>query len=220
MKHGFASWFEKHDRHACPKIPKAVAGALVEKLDDSECDSDEHSTFAVPQTPQDGRRMSEDKLEAGLPVPSSLATSESVVDVLYYMKSSFEDETLLDSLPLEAASNTGAWSAWAAHRRAMDEEAVSALQVSQSSSQSQSGESGLKRRHPPSNWNWEGVWSKRVVAIIEASASDPALFTNSENDEPVSTQTEELSHSLTITLQLHFLDLDEEAVRSIKSNFS
>lgn len=186
LKHGFPNWFERHDRNAGSQIPKTAPGALVERLDESECDSDEHLTVPTPQTLRIGRRMSKSALEVDPPVSSSVTMSESVIDVLYYIRSSFEDEVLLDYLPLEAASNTGAWSAWVAHRRATGQEPPSALQVGQVGSQSQSGESVSKRSHSSSNWNWEGVWSKRVVAIIEASISDPVLFTSSENDEPVS----------------------------------
>ncbi|MCJ1249311.1 hypothetical protein MMC30_006534 [Trapelia coarctata] len=220
LRHGFPNWFEKQDRNVTRQISMAGPGAVVERLDDSECDSDEHPAFPIPQTPRNGRRRSKDVLEADTPVSSSMIMADGVIDVLYYMRRSFEDEALLDNLPLEAASNTGAWSAWVAHRRVTGQEPASALQAGQVGSQSQNGESVSRRSQPSSKWNWEGVWSKRVVAIVEASASDPVLFTSSENDEPVSTEIKKLFHSLIIMLQIHFLDLDEETLQSIKSKLS
>ena len=39
------------------------------------------------------------------------------VEVLRYVRSAFTDDMVLDSVPLEAAGNPGAWHAWRAHRR-------------------------------------------------------------------------------------------------------
>ena len=186
LKYGFPSWFGKNNLSVEHPVPKAGHGALLEKLGDSECDSDEHSTFQISQSPRNGPPLSMDAAEAAPPVSPPLSMSESVIDALYYLKKSFEDEVLLDKLPLDAASNTGAWSAWAAHRRAMGQEPAAALHVGQVGAQPQSGESLSRRGPPSSNWNWEGVWLKRVGAIKEAGTSDPVLFSSSGIDEPVS----------------------------------
>jgi len=188
LKHGFPGWFDRHNQSANRHIPKVGPGALTESLDELDCDSDEHSAFPALRTQRDGRRPSKEAQEAVPPCSSSIALAESVIDVLYYMKRCVEDEILLDNLPLEAASNFGAWSAWVAHRRAAGQEPAAALQVDEPGSLRQNGETVSRRGHPSSNWNWEGVWSKRVGAIIEASTSDPVLFASNETDEPVSTE--------------------------------
>lgn len=198
LRYGFPRWFDNHDRSTSVQNPKAQPGALAERLDELKCDSDEHSTSAPPQTPRNGRRPSKDVHEADPPGSSSMALAESVVDVLYYMRRSFEHEVLLDNLPLEAASNAGAWSAWVAHRRAMGQEPAAAQQLEEVDSLRQNEEAVSKRGHPSSNWNWEGVWSKRVAAIKEASTSDPVLFASNETDEPVSTETMKLCTLLTV----------------------
>ena len=46
--------------------------------------------------------------------PSQL---RKITEVLEYLKCAFDDETTLDTLPLEAAGNSGAWKAWRAYRR-------------------------------------------------------------------------------------------------------
>ncbi|KAH6635323.1 hypothetical protein B0J18DRAFT_418514 [Chaetomium sp. MPI-SDFR-AT-0129] len=41
----------------------------------------------------------------------------STYEVLRYIRSAFDDEDVLDAVPLEAAGNPGAWHAWRTHRR-------------------------------------------------------------------------------------------------------
>ena len=90
--------------------------------------------------------------------------------ILTYIKSAFEDTVILDKLPLEAAANPGAWHAWRSYRglpKAVSRAASPAYRdaVNVSTMQKQ-----------PGDWNWEGVWEKRVNSGIEASTSDATLF--------------------------------------------
>ncbi|KAK8079577.1 UBC-like protein [Apiospora hydei] len=43
-------------------------------------------------------------------------TDISTFEVLRYIRSTFDDEAVLDAIPLEAAGNPGAWHAWRTHR--------------------------------------------------------------------------------------------------------
>lgn len=87
-----------------------------------------------------------------------------VAELLGYIRSTFDDEEVLDSLPSEAAANPGAWHAWKAHRRGS------------------AGPGGLKRGSPqarlPGDWHWDGIWARRVQDEITASHSDPVLYGN------------------------------------------
>ncbi|KAJ5091227.1 hypothetical protein NUU61_006097 [Penicillium alfredii] len=87
-----------------------------------------------------------------------------VLTILNYIRSTFDDETVLDALPVEVAGNPGAWHAWKAHRRGG------------------SGLGDLKRDSPharqPGDWHWDGIWAKRVQHEIETCHSDPMLFGN------------------------------------------
>lgn len=82
----------------------------------------------------------------------------STFEVLSYIRSTFDDESVLDSVPLEAAGNPGAWHAWRTHR----------------------GFHNLPEGDPsarkPGEWNWEGVWEQRVQKGIETSLSEPVLY--------------------------------------------
>jgi hypothetical protein len=94
----------------------------------------------------------------------------SVVKALAYLKSSFEDPKVLDELPLEAAANPGAWHAWRSYR-ALPKVASRAV----SPAQGGAGKAFATQKQP-GDWNWEGVFEKRVKTGIEASASDAVLF--------------------------------------------
>lgn len=90
-----------------------------------------------------------------------------VAELLDYIRSTFEDESVLDSLALEAAGNPGAWHAWRAHR----------------GSSNSATKSDFKRGSPqtrlPGDWHWDGIWAKRVQSEVEASHSEPMLYGNS-----------------------------------------
>jgi len=101
---------------------------------------------------------------------SSQTQNCSVVKALAYLKSSFEDPEVLDELPLEAAANPGAWHAWRSYR-ALPKVASRAV----SPAQDGAGKAFLTQRQP-GDWNWEGVFEKRVKTGIEASVSDAVLF--------------------------------------------
>jgi hypothetical protein len=111
----------------------------------------------------------------------------SIVAVLDYIRTTFSSDEVLDSIPLEAAANPGAFHAWRTYRAT-----TLALQHHQSSptspisdSQPQANPSAsarvtegsaLGRNRRPGEWNWEGVWEERVKKAVRASLSEPILF--------------------------------------------
>lgn len=112
--------------------------------------------------------------------PGEYKKDVPVVALLNYIRSTFDDEKVLDSLPLEAAGDPGAWHAWRAHRRL----------PGASSTGDASSKKGNPQARRPGEWNWEGVWEKRVLSGIAASQSDAMLFggtPRSGSDETVST---------------------------------
>jgi hypothetical protein len=100
-----------------------------------------------------------------------------VVVLLDYIRLTFEDATILDALPLDAAGNPGAWHAWKAHRRNVKAARGEPRQMDGSTWDISSKGESLHARLP-GEWNWEGVWAKRVHSGIEASQSDAILFGN------------------------------------------
>jgi hypothetical protein len=125
------------------------------------------------------------------PVPSNIPIPDVRKDVpavtlLNYIRSTFDDESVLDSLPLEAAGNPGAWHAWRSHRgSARNDSNQSRLEgggVADGQSALGPDTATLRKGSPqtrlPGEWNWEGVWVKRARSGIEASQSDSMLFGN------------------------------------------
>ncbi|KAJ8107770.1 hypothetical protein OPT61_g8634 [Boeremia exigua] len=104
--------------------------------------------------------------------PGSAATGVSIVTVLDYIRSTFSEDAVLDSVSLEAAANPGAYHAWRAYRGP-------ALPTQQPLSpvSSTSGEgTALARNRRAGNWNWEGVWEERVKRAINTSLSESVLY--------------------------------------------
>ena len=104
------------------------------------------------------------------------------VEVLQYLRIVFDTEAILDSIPMEAAANTGAWHAWRSYRSKINSgspppvssspgNATNTLRERSSSPRQQPG--GARR---PGEWNWQGVWEDRVRKSIQASISEHALY--------------------------------------------
>jgi Ubiquitin-conjugating enzyme len=97
----------------------------------------------------------------------------SIVNALAYLRSSFEEPEILDNLPLEAAANPGAWHAWRSYR-GLPKAASRAV----SPAQGEAGKGPMAQKQP-GDWNWEGVFEKRVKSGVESSISDAVLFGSS-----------------------------------------
>ena len=98
-----------------------------------------------------------------------------IVDMLIYIRSCFEEETILDRLPFEAAGNAGAWYAWRAYRA---KAGVKFADMPPNLHRRQQSKERAAPRHP-SEWNWEGVWMDRARKAVQASLSESALYGSS-----------------------------------------
>ncbi|KAJ5676654.1 uncharacterized protein N7477_002287 [Penicillium maclennaniae] len=138
LRHGFPHWFGRARRRsgvASGKTSRNVSGTSIGTMSGS--------VQAAPSGPMaegntsDGRdpvvgspsnavNGEDTNKNDGTPqiaqVPSTDQFAEAkkfvpVADLLNYIRSTFDDAEVLDSLPSEAAANPGAWHAWKAHRR-------------------------------------------------------------------------------------------------------
>ena len=104
--------------------------------------------------------------------------------MLRYVRSVFDSEEVLDSIPSSAAANLGAWHAWHAHRTkgrsrirpppTVDLEAEvgdTTLESLQSEPNQNAFEEQFHRQ-----WNWAGVWEDRVRRNIENAMADAVLY--------------------------------------------
>lgn len=118
---------------------------------------------------------------------SSKVTSHSVsiYSMLKYIRSTFDTAEVLDTIPLAASGNPGAWHAWRTHRRKQGHLIETRPETERGDKSGEWGgtendansipsPSSVSRR--PGEWNWDGVWEARVKKGIAASLSEPALY--------------------------------------------
>jgi hypothetical protein len=187
LRYGFPNWYEKVAINVTTPKPAEVSAVLLEPSDCSECDSDEHLIHGISRT-SESKRLSSDEDDSLSRNPNPKPAPWTISDVLHYLKRVFEDEDLLDTLPLELAVNQGAWKAWRAYRTKSKRTSFRS-QADQNGSPSKVPKSRLSvpaTAGPSMDWNWEGVWVKRVKAMVNASTSDPILYAGYDNDETVS----------------------------------
>ncbi|KAF1363186.1 UBC-like protein [Lizonia empirigonia] len=155
LRHGFPHWFGR--------ARQSVAGSRDVSV--SEIDNSAQTNTPV--------RSVVESATSGSSGVSSTATGVSIVTVLEYIRSSFSEEAVLDSVPLDAAANPSAYHAWRAYRGP----ALQAQQLSLSPVSPTLGEgSALGRNRRPGEWNWDGVWEERVKRAINASLSESVLY--------------------------------------------
>ncbi|CAK7268907.1 hypothetical protein SEPCBS119000_003302 [Sporothrix epigloea] len=124
-------------------------------------------------------------------------------DVLRYIRSTFDDEAVLDSIPLEAAGNPGAWYAWQTHQCQQTKKiGGSSKDLDAAADGGKSPGLGIKPPGVPGNWNWDHVWEERVKKCIKASLSDTVLFGSPGTADDV----------------IRFLNMEENDIEAVKDN--
>ncbi|OCK73815.1 UBC-like protein [Lepidopterella palustris CBS 459.81] len=181
LRHGFPHWFGRARRSAASSRNVSGSGA------------DTPSRSQTPAT-LESKANAVHALE-----PSSISkkasTEPRVAAILQYIQSTFSDEAILDSIPLEAAANPGAYHAWRTYRAeflqlqwstspgspAGDAQSRVAGNTPTGSRASDgpcqlSDRPAVGRARRPGEWNWEGVWEERVKKAVKASLSEPVLY--------------------------------------------
>ncbi|KIW04066.1 uncharacterized protein PV09_04884 [Verruconis gallopava] len=115
-------------------------------------------------------------------------------DVLEYMRKAFSSEELLDSIPLSAAANPGAYHAYRAFKGR--DQLSSATQ-----SRTTSPEPSTSRARKPGEWNWEGVWEERVKRGVQSTLSEGMLYGSAGAGDDV----------------IRFAEMPDEALQKIKA---
>ncbi|KAJ5948226.1 hypothetical protein N7466_001241 [Penicillium verhagenii] len=187
LRHGFPHWFGRDRRSdlASGTSSRNVSGNSAGTATNTDAKSSPPSAEDVgPSGTSDEVDTEEvtdsDETPRIAQIPSEYRFAEArksvpVAELLDYIRSTFDDESVLDSLPVEVAGNPGAWHAWKAHRRGGD--------------RSCEWKKGSPQARQPGDWHWDGIWARRVQDEIGASLSDPMLFggaTRGGGDEMVS----------------------------------
>lgn len=242
LRHGFPHWFGRAKRSAASSntASRNVSGGTAtystgtggdtvapDISEDKTVDEDTNDGNAVSEsagnrtkpTTADSQRIS------SVPSTNQFTSGDAwkivpVAELLDYIRSTFDDETILDSLPLEAAGNPGAWHAWKAHRR-------DALGGGAFDAEGQQQKKGSPQARLPGEWHWDGIWERRVEKEIEASRSDAILYGNAargtgigddsvgQPQDPRGWNKAELLTCVN-SVQIRFSRLDDATLASIK----
>ena len=184
LRHGFSRWFDRGDGIS-PTTPIFHDSKTPSGEREGSRDLPNHGNMERrPPAPPQGTRP------LHIPPPkddgsSTGDTSPSIIEVLHYLKRVFEDEFLLDDLPLDAAGNPGAWHAWHAHRRRTRPAKVLAENVTNQAAPTHRGLNSPGRSKPSGDWNWDGVWVERVKRGISGSLSESMLYGGVDGDDLV-----------------------------------
>ena len=191
LRFAFPRWFRKPQKEASLRsIESRSASELSTKLDPLENGS------PGPCSPAPISKSDPVFLDQGKGMASyitSKAQDEPLYDVLLYMKSAFEDESVIDALPLDAASNSGAWHAWQAHRRKVQQYSFVKYSSNPLKSATSKAHDATRlvesspgsRPKVSTEWNWDGVWLGRVKKGVDASISESVLYGTTDGDDEV-----------------------------------
>lgn len=201
LRHGFPRWFGRASRSIAGS--RSASGATITQPPRQLTTPPRATTrpgepAASPAAAASGASASSSAAGRGgsaeNPVwPRPNSEHVPVYEVLRYLRAAFDDAELLDSVPLEAAGNPGAWHAWRTYRRGAEENggggqagkdsATAAGAEGAAREAAQAGAASPSHRRGASSatrdlgeWDWEGVWEDRVKKGIDASLSEQALF--------------------------------------------
>ncbi|TVY89386.1 Protein crossbronx-like protein [Lachnellula willkommii] len=206
LRHGFPAWFGRASRRSAERTRGGSTQTPMRGASGVESPGSGDSTNSTP----------------GVSNKDARTSGVFAYDVLRYIRSAFDDEAVLDSVPLEAAGNPGAWHAWRTHQVKLgkimpvvegkeksnwheglsdDEGSLSSSGAPGGYQRLAGGTSAPMAARRPGEWNWDGVWEIRVKKGVEASVADASLFGASVGDDLV-----------------QFLNMDKEQIESIKEN--
>lgn len=215
LRHGFPDWFRRSSRGQ-----NAVSGR--------QSSGQQQDGIQTPHRPPPpsmssaGTPGSKGSAVGASPGFAEIRRNEiSTYEVLRYMRSTFNDEEVLDSIPIEAAGNPGAWHAWRQHRvdiGTVPTEASSDANATDSNTEAKKSPEPARK---PGEWNWEGVWEERVKKAVTASLSEPVLFGGVGAADDVVSLRSMLDRctptNLTLT-QIRFLSMEDNDVDAVKDN--
>ena len=146
-----------------------------------------------------------------------------ILAVLNHIQNAFENDGMLDSMPLEAAGDPSAWHAWRAHRGLARRDARP--KSPRSPTLGSADDVPASPKHP-GEWKWDGVWESRVNNGIEASIHESTLFGSTGSGRAGSIATEMSNMDprqrmlATADRQIRFSKLSDERLEELKSEIS
>ncbi|KAK3943892.1 hypothetical protein QBC46DRAFT_361628 [Diplogelasinospora grovesii] len=199
LRHGFPDWFGRGSRSRQTSGQQQQQQQQQQHKPDQTPPRSSMAGGSVNSTPQSHSGLTASSASSSTSTPGGFNGQRgkrevSTYEVLRYIRSTFDDEDVLDSIPLEAAGNPGAWHAWRTYRR-KHLDTAGTVDV-----KGASGTAPAARR--PGEWNWEGVWEERSKRGITASLSDAVLYGNAGAADEV----------------INFLSMDDHDIEAAKRN--
>ncbi|KAG6014952.1 hypothetical protein E4U43_005987 [Claviceps pusilla] len=181
LRHGFPEWFGRGKPSDAESRP--VSGDRRVASAGSDRTTANLGSSAMPPKSSDADTTFGNNSKTGQP-------NVSIYCILKYIQSAFETAEVLDSVPLEAAGNPGAWHAWRTHRRKsgkLSDRQPSSSQSAQfdevnvSLASKDGGDGSVSSAttptvRTPAEWNWDGVWEDRVKKGVSNSLSESVLY--------------------------------------------
>lgn len=190
---GFPDWFRPGD----------TRGDAHETFDVTEEDRDRSNDWPIP------RRNAPSEVRPGRGHKDRKCI---ILDLLQHLQDAFQDETVLDNMPLDTAANPSAWHAWRAYRGLVKTHARPNNSVI-----GNVAEETPSPKHP-GEWKWDGVWESRVANAIDASVSEVALFgSNNAGTGNMRNLDARQRMLLAADRQIRFSKLDEEHFEAVKA---
>ncbi|KAK3318494.1 hypothetical protein B0H66DRAFT_603078 [Apodospora peruviana] len=214
LRHGFPDWFGRGRRRRSSNSGRQVSGTATQQTQTtppwSTASAVPAHSSSVTSTPSSvvspaSSSATTPGLMSYMRTGAHAKNGVSTYEVLGYIRSAFDDEDVLDSIPLEAAGNPGAWHAWRTYRQRQKKIADAGSGSTPGAvSGSGTGRAAATARRPAGGggeWNWEGVWEERSKRGITASLSEAVLYGGQAADEVI-----------------NFLNMDEADIEGAKQN--
>ncbi|KAH8656074.1 ubiquitin-conjugating enzyme/RWD-like protein [Tricladium varicosporioides] len=211
LRHGFPGWFGRASRRSAERSRGGNQQTPTRSGSEVNTPGSIGSGSPTPGPNTGG---------SGVSSIGGMGTNDiSTYEVLRYIRSTFDDESVLDSVPLNAAGNPGAWHAWHTHQIKLGKinslveikekaawhdglsDSDGSLAASEKYTKSGGGNSTPITARRPGEWNWDGVWEVRVKKGVDASVSEAVLYGASPGDDLI-----------------RFLHMDADQIESVKEN--
>ncbi|KAL7938127.1 ubiquitin-conjugating enzyme/RWD-like protein [Trichoderma chlorosporum] len=210
LEHGFPEWFGGSDRLAAGSRHGSHErrGASPSSSSTKSAKSSNSKPPLVPPKDNVPRYMQTDR------------KTISTYSLLRYIRNTFVKSEALDTVPLAAAGNPGAWHAWRTHRRKqrkalaenIKSNRLSRLSILSDIQPSEQGDntafdaksiaSQSTTAREPGEWNWDGVWEDRVKKGVASTLTESVLYGASGISDDM----------------IHFLALEEGTIEAVKGN--
>ena len=164
LRHGFPHWFDRAGKSGDSSV---LSSRDASRSYGQDLPAKGSQGIGLTLNEAESVQSTQSSTTPSVSVPTTGMDQDSrkitIYQILEYVKRAFSEDDLLDSVPLGAVGNPGAWKAWRAYRASSGVRLVGVTRIGEA----------LDERD---EWNWDGVWEQRVRKGIDTSISDSVLY--------------------------------------------